>query len=172
MEQGFYRFDPMAKRTRETAKPFFWDEVSTPKSREALRVMDEAASCGLRHGFSVPIFGSTGGQSCVTMGGDKVDIPPRGREALHLISIFGHDRARALLPGLLQASPEIEKLTPREREVLLWIAKGKTDWEIGEILKISEETASVHVRNCCRKLQAVTRTQAVVLAIKRSEIRP
>ncbi len=61
-------------------------------------------------------------------------------------------------------------LTEREREVLKWVARGKTDWEIGEILHISEATSFAHVRNSCRKLDALTRPQAVVKAITFGEI--
>jgi LuxR family quorum sensing-dependent transcriptional regulator len=170
VEQNFYRFDPMAKHTRETIHPFYWDEIALPdeEGQEAQRVMNEAADFGLKHGFSVPIFGAEGDQSCVTMGGERSDRPPRAREAIHLMSIYAHDRARALRQVCLkQTGP---KLTEREREVLTWVALGKTDWEIGEILKISKETSYAHVRNCCRKLDAVTRTQAVVRAMMLRQI--
>lgn len=177
VEQGHYRFDPMAKRSRETLAPFFWDEVDLgPKpDQRAVRVMHEASECGLKAGFSVPIVGSEGEQSCVTMGGEKLDVPPRGREAIHLMSIYAHDRARSLRRDW-QMAPKAKArsgvLSAREREVLKWVARGKTDWEIGEILKVSQETAFAHVRNSCRKLDAVTRTQAVVKAMMAGEISP
>lgn len=175
VEQGHYRFDPMAKRSRETVAPFFWDEVELgPKAdQRSLRVMHEASECGLKSGFSVPIVGGEGEQSCVTMGGAKVDVPPRGREAIHLMSIYAHDQARALRREWTlapKAKSRVGVLSAREREVLKWVAQGKTDWEIGEILKVSQETAFAHVRNSCRKLDAVTRTQAVVKAMMTGEI--
>jgi len=168
VDQDFYRFDPMAKHTRETIHPFYWDEIalSDNDGSEARRVMNEAADFGLKDGFSVPIFGAEGDQSCVTMGGEQSDRLPRAREAIQLMSIYAHDRARALRHAHLRNANSVEpKLTDREREVLTWVALGKTDWEIGEILKISKETSYAHVRNCCRKLDAVTRTQAVVRAM-------
>ncbi len=61
-------------------------------------------------------------------------------------------------------------MSPREREVLKWVALGKTDAEIGELLHISGTTSFAHVRNSCRKLNAATRTQAVVLALHLGEI--
>ena len=57
-------------------------------------------------------------------------------------------------------------LTPREQEVLTWAARGKPAWEIGEILKISKRTANAHIDNARRKLDAVNRTQAVVIALR------
>jgi LuxR family quorum sensing-dependent transcriptional regulator len=172
MEQDFYAHDPMARRTRETLQPFFWDEVEVQSDdgAQAHRVMNEAADFGLKKGFSVPIFGAEGEQSCVTMGGRQLSIPPRGREALHLMSVFAHNRARALRRNWQHPPATQTRLTAREREVLKWVARGKTDWEIGEILNISKETSYAHVKSSCRKLDAVTRTQAVVRAMQLGEI--
>ena len=61
-------------------------------------------------------------------------------------------------------------LTNRERECLTWIGLGKTDWEIGKILGISKRTVRYHIENAIRKLNASTRLQAVILAIRNVEI--
>jgi LuxR family quorum sensing-dependent transcriptional regulator len=176
VEQGFYRHDPMAKHTRETTLPFFWHEIEVSREHrpEARRVMDEASEFGLKDGFSVPIFGPEGDQSCVTMGGEKLSIPPRARQAIYIISLFAHQRARALRRDWAQSPNGEERkggiLSAREREVLKWVALGKTDAEIGDLLHISGETSFAHVRNSCRKLKAATRTQAVVRALFLGEI--
>jgi DNA-binding CsgD family transcriptional regulator len=51
-------------------------------------------------------------------------------------------------------------LTPREVEVLAQLAKGRTDRQIAEELFISKKTASVHVSNLLRKLDAANRIEA------------
>ncbi len=51
-------------------------------------------------------------------------------------------------------------LTPREREVLHWVAEGKRDSEIAVILGISVRTIEQHVRICLQKLQVETRAGA------------
>ncbi|WP_279596604.1 helix-turn-helix transcriptional regulator, partial [Methylobacterium sp. J-001] len=51
--------------------------------------------------------------------------------------------------GLLVRGQPIEQsagLSPRERETLQWTAEGKTDWEIGEIMGISEQRVESHLR--------------------------
>ncbi|WP_397417835.1 LuxR C-terminal-related transcriptional regulator [Phenylobacterium sp.] len=53
------------------------------------------------------------------------------------------------------------RLTARERGVLTWVAEGKSDWEIGMILGLSETTVRFHVDNARRKLGAANRTHAV-----------
>lgn len=78
------------------------------------------------------------------------------------------DCARRLYPD----SPEEGQETPllplsrREREVLAWLRHGKSNWEIARILEISERTVKFHVASIMRKLNAVTRTQAVALAME------
>jgi DNA-binding CsgD family transcriptional regulator len=59
------------------------------------------------------------------------------------------------------------RLTERERQVLKWISIGKTNWEIGKILGISEFTVKNHVQNLLKKLSVTNRTQAVTKAIAR-----
>jgi LuxR family transcriptional regulator, quorum-sensing system regulator BjaR1 len=63
------------------------------------------------------------------------------------------------------------KLTPRESEVLRWVASGKSAREIGEILDISKRTVDEHVLAAVRKLGAVNRTHAVALALRDGVIR-
>ena len=53
-------------------------------------------------------------------------------------------------------------LTPREVEVLEWVARGKTNNEIGLILEISPRTASKHLEHIYTKLGVESRTAAVV----------
>jgi len=61
-------------------------------------------------------------------------------------------------------------LTPREREVLAWVAQGKSAWEIGEILNITKRTVDEHAQAAVRKLGAVNRTHAVAIALRESII--
>lgn len=63
-----------------------------------------------------------------------------------------------------------EALTPREVEVLKYLAEGNKNKAIGERLFISEETVKVHIRHIMEKLGANDRTQAVAIAIRRGII--
>ena len=57
-------------------------------------------------------------------------------------------------------------LTPREREVLGWVARGKSASEVAEILKIIKRTVDEHVQTAMRKLGAANRTHAVAIAVR------
>lgn len=56
-------------------------------------------------------------------------------------------------------------ITPRELEVLHWLAGGKTDRDIGEILGISPRTVHKHLQRIYEKLGVECRTAAVVRAL-------
>lgn len=58
-----------------------------------------------------------------------------------------------------------ESLTAREREVLLLIAAGETNRQIGKLLAISEKTAAVHVSNILQKLGVRRRVDAAVISV-------
>ena len=55
-------------------------------------------------------------------------------------------------------------ITPREAEVLGWIARGKTNGEIARLLFLSPHTVRKHVENIFEKLRVRTRTAAAVYA--------
>ena len=56
-------------------------------------------------------------------------------------------------------------VTQRERQVLEWLAAGKTDREIGEILGMSPRTVQKHLQHIYEKLGVETRTAAVMRAL-------
>jgi len=66
------------------------------------------------------------------------------------------------------ACPELSK---RERQVLEYLANGRSNKEIGAILYISELTVKGHVRSILQKLNAKGRSEAIAIAIKRGLIR-
>jgi LuxR family quorum-sensing system transcriptional regulator SolR len=76
---------------------------------------------------------------------------------------FSHaTMSRLLVP---KYAPEtLITMTLREKEVLRWTAEGKTAYEIGQILAVSERTVNFHINNVVTKLGASNKTQAAVKA--------
>jgi two-component system, NarL family, response regulator DegU len=70
-----------------------------------------------------------------------------------------------------EAEAFISPLTPREIEILEFIAKGYLNKQIAAELGISEQTIKNHVTSILRKLNANARTEAVVVAIKQGLIK-
>ncbi len=89
----------------------------------------------------------------------------RTEEILNLLAPHLHVALRRMPPLPLPPTPA--GLTPREVEVLRWAGQGKTNWEISEILGISQRTAKFHVENAIRKLGASTRAHAVAVGLER-----
>lgn len=63
-------------------------------------------------------------------------------------------------------------LSQREKEILFWLAEGKSNWDVSVILGISERTIRFHIKNVMKKLNAVNRTHAVAIAICEKLIDP
>jgi DNA-binding NarL/FixJ family response regulator len=62
------------------------------------------------------------------------------------------------------------RLTDRQLEILVHVARGRTNPQIGRLLGISERTVRNHMRSILQKLTSTDRTQAVVIAIERGWI--
>ena len=69
-----------------------------------------------------------------------------------------------------ETQPFISPLTPREMEILEYIAQGLLNKQIATRLGISEQTIKNHVTSILRKLNANARTEAVIVALKRGLI--
>lgn len=61
----------------------------------------------------------------------------------------------------------MKPLTKQELTCLQWSAIGKTSWETGRILHISERTVNFHIQNACRKLGVHGRRAAVTEAMRK-----
>ncbi|CAI09715.1 response regulator [Aromatoleum aromaticum] len=61
---------------------------------------------------------------------------------------------------------ELNKLSPREREILAFLARGQSNKEIARKLELAESTVKIHVQNVLRKLNLTSRVQAAVFAVE------
>jgi DNA-binding NarL/FixJ family response regulator len=76
-------------------------------------------------------------------------------------------RATELGAGLDAAPSLPDGLSPRELEILVELARGRSNREIGRTLHISEHTAANHVRSILRKTGCANRTEAAGYALRR-----
>jgi LuxR family transcriptional regulator, quorum-sensing system regulator BjaR1 len=170
--QNYYQDDPVATWCRRSIDPYEWCEAHYDPGTwpRAGKVMQLAHDFGMKKGFCVPIIRGNGFTACVTMAGDQPDFEPRAKKAMHLISLYAHAKAASLLQIDAGVRTDHKLLTRRECEVLRWVGAGKTSWEAAKIMGITERTVNKFVIEASRKLNATTRTQAVVNAILAKEI--
>ncbi len=110
------------------------------------------------------------------------DTPPdRLAEAVRAVErgdeLFAPEVTRRLVESYVtKPSPrereELRELTPREREVVLLVAEGLSNQEIGDRLFLSEATVKTHLTSILRKLGLRDRAQLVILAYERGLITP
>ena len=87
----------------------------------------------------------------------RADSTNRAGSSSHpAIDVIEADRAATAL--------SLERLTPREREILVLLTEGYANKDIARLLFISERTARTHVSNILRKLGLTSRTQAALAA--------
>lgn len=116
----------------------------------------------------VPAARDSGAAGFLHRGGDAEQLAAGLRAVASGLLVFEPEFAT---PEVLRTPPdevdeEIEPLTPREMEVLQYLAQGVTNRAIGYELQISEYTVKFHVNSIMRKLAAQSRTEAVVRATR------
>jgi LuxR family quorum-sensing system transcriptional regulator CciR len=62
------------------------------------------------------------------------------------------------------------RLSPRERECLEWVSRGKSSSDIGAILGLSPRTVDSYLEKACGKLRVRTRIEAVAVSVRRGLI--
>ena len=69
-------------------------------------------------------------------------------------------------PKKSQPSLKLYKLTERERDVIIILARGLSNKEIAQELDLAESTIKIHIQGILRKLKPTSRLQAAVFAVK------
>ena len=168
--RGYAFKDPAIRRMVSGAAPFYWHELAEDvRDNPAARVvLDEAKEFHLGQGFSTSLLTLDGQGVGFSLCGQHCENDPEMRGMLTLIATYAIGRAIALKQEKVPDAPII--LSAREREALQWASEGKGDWEIGEVMNISEHGADKHMRSVRTKLGVINRTQAVAEAIRRGLI--
>ncbi len=159
--------DAVAIALRTSPVSFRWSDlhIDTATGRRVMQIA--ADDYAMKKGFGVPVFDLNGYEAGLTLTGPDVDDTKEANAAVELMSVFAFSHLTRLRSNAVNAKP---KLTPREREVLHWVAAGKTAWDISVILFISADTVNKTIASAMRRLDACTRAQAVAEAIRQREI--
>ncbi|MEM8815284.1 MAG: LuxR family transcriptional regulator [Pseudomonadota bacterium] len=160
--------DPVVLLAPEIARPFHWDDLRNRYKLEAsqTKLMNQAAESGLNDGVGVPLHGPRGNVCLVTFAREQ----PQPDDSVELAKLEAlATQFHAAYSGISHVEHGTNAalvLSLRERECLQWVAHGKSSWDISTILCISENTVNFHIKNALAKLDANSRTLAVVKAIR------
>lgn len=163
------RRDPVMQHCRRYSVPIVWNQ-DTYTQQGLGELWEEQARFGYCNGIAMALHLPQGRHFALGVERDKPLPTDRGELTrivadLQLFAVHAQDAAmRVLAPGL--PTLDLPALTPRELEVLRWTMEGKTAWEVGTILGISERTAVLHVNNAMHKLQCSSKHQAVLKALR------
>jgi DNA-binding CsgD family transcriptional regulator len=168
------RRDPVMQHCKRASVPIIWTQDTYVSAGQGDKWETQAAF-GYRTGIALALHLPEGRHFFLGVDRDQA-LPAEPAEVtrlvadLQLFAVHAQDAAaRVLIPSSPQ--PEIPALTPRELESLRWTMEGKTAWELGNILGISERTAVLHVNNATHKLGCVNKHQAVLKALRLGLIR-
>jgi DNA-binding CsgD family transcriptional regulator len=168
------RRDPVMQHCKRYSTPIIWDQQTYVKGGLP-EMWEEQAAYGYRAGVCLALHLPAGRH--FVLGVDR-DQPMPGDTSeltrivadLQLFAVHAQDAAmRLLLPA--EQVADVPQLTARELEALRWTMDGKTAWEVGAILGISERTAVLHVNNAMHKLGCTSKHQAVIKALRLGLIR-
>lgn len=157
-----YEVDPIPRHAMSAVRPFWWSETArfddnTSDERAYLLTLRRAK---LGDGLAVPVFGPKGRDGYVGLGFGQLDRLPSQMQVarLQLCCQLGHLRyCEILLPEMPRPV-----LSGREREVLHWMVRGKSNAVIGTIIGLSANTIDTYVRRIYAKLRVNDRITAVL----------
>ncbi|MHA3978137.1 helix-turn-helix transcriptional regulator [Halovulum sp. GXIMD14794] len=170
--EKLFRTDPMPAQALTGEEPFRWGDIRqlrdmTPAEKSTLDLLE---GCGRLDGIAVPVFGP-GGRNGYFGLGVKREEPEFNQGDLvryQAACQAAHLRYCRIVRTQMQSLPV---LSTRERELLGWVARGKSNSVIAEIMNISPHTVDAYLRRVFYKLGTTDRISAVVKALGSGLIR-
>lgn len=164
---------PTFRAAQYSCKPTSLKEIfdKNKLNRRGMKIFERAKKTGLGVGYCFPLKGRSCRPTLMYVAGDFKTVDDDALIMMELVVLALYRRACAILEkNKPQEMPQGSGLSERERETLSWVAQGKTDWEIAQLLAISERTVHYHIENAKKKMGVPTRLQAVVQAVRKLEI--
>lgn len=172
---NYFKDDKVFELCRSRKTPFHWRAELKRSEMTAIqqRIMDHATRSGLVDGYTMPLISRDGEIAIMTGIPDPKRYDPErqryNESLLYILAHFFHAHALRLVMEAELASTVVGRrrafLSGRERESVFWISRGKSSWEVAQILGISEKSVECYMDSVKRKLEASNRTQAVVKAL-------
>jgi len=162
----FQRLDIIPRAALAAGVPINWTQMwgtmeLTIEEREFIEAMRTLDFGG---GYSLPCYGPNNRNAVVGLGKLKkdADVSAAHLATLHFVAQAAHLRICALFAD---EGTRDRQLSAREKEILDWVARGKSNGVIAEILAISPGTVDTYMRRIYEKLEVSDRTSAAVKGV-------
>ena len=176
-EQDDFIVDPLFKAAWSTCCPFRWDhlEQTDELSRRKEKLFGGSCAATMHSGMTIPLHGPEQGLAALSLTGHMTsqdfDTCWRNyRMDLFTVAAYTHEVIVASA-SRTEGLPNVH-LSGRELECLRWTSRGKTTWEIAQILTLSQDTTRFYLREATRKFGVHSKHHAVVKAIAAGFIAP
>lgn len=164
--------DPVEDLLHRKAHPIYWSDVTREcdLNEAEQSFMDRLAETNPHGGLAMQVFGPQGRHAVVWLGfaAETPPLDPTKLFEMQTAAQIAHMRYCVLTADLDVPHADLSR---RELEVLQWIAKGKSNTVIADILGISRHTVDTMVRRLFAKLEVNDRTTAALRGIGAGLIR-
>ena len=155
--------DPVIKYALRTQRPFRWSTAYKHATRYGLEVTKDARDFGMGDGLMLPMIDMDSTPGGISLSAEKLDFDKSELPHIQLVSQHCYYKLQRLLgPFPYEVSAE---LTQKESDALQFAASGKTAWETGIILGLTETSVKDALKRASRKLEATNKTHAVASAM-------
>lgn len=167
--------DPVSQHCKRRPDPIVWDQSTYVRANKA-ELGEYQSRFGYRTGIAMALHLPLGRHLFIGVDRDKAlrtdsNELTQDVAALTLFAVMAQKPAFDILSPDAAAMAGMVPLSARELEALRWAMEGKTAWEVGRILAISEQATAGHLNNATHKLGCASKHQAVVKALRLGLIR-
>ncbi len=168
-KNGYATVDPVFQAASHSPGTKIWKRIyQQATSKEELEFIETANGFGLADGITTSSVDPACGLATFYSFAGREDVD--AERYAQLIEYLGHHLHLALMRTARKDAPATDKcvkeLSPREVTILNWIKNGKTNWEVGKILGVTERTVRFHLASIFSKLDVTSRSQAVAAAME------
>ena len=163
-------FDPIIRYGLAARSAFTWEDAYNRADIAGRDVLNHGRDFSLFKGIAIPVPIPGMPTGMITLSHENPEFSRADQAAIEIVAIHAYTRLLDLVD--LKAEDRPYTLSGRETEVMHYVAAGKTNWEIGHILGVSEDTIKAHLKSVLRKTDSVNRAHSVTKTIKDGMIIP
>ncbi|MEM6682555.1 MAG: LuxR family transcriptional regulator [Pseudomonadota bacterium] len=167
VRRRLFDFDPIPTLALQRSDPYRWSDVGQlmTLSQDQIRFLEELRNAELGDGLAIPVFGPGGRNGYVGLGFD-----PHKAEVSNIVALkelqwvcqATHLKFCEVLAPKLRPPTS---LSPQEKSVLRWVARGKSNADISAIMGVSQATVDTYLRRIFSKLGVADRVTAAIKGV-------